>query len=210
MSPLRVSAICALALPPSRSDICRSLIGLDRRLSAGRDISPESPVAFGEPSAPRPRIGRVPIETRLAGNVLVQESFLVEVDAGRRAIGVAACIVDGPLALQLGLFAPRESEPLVSRANEHIRIVQGYFRLDRVPHATVFFDRREFVGKFSARSTVPAADLIGVDDQRIAVPEADRFAMPFGELEVSGRMSAAVRENPSYCVFGVGRRQGPY
>ena len=44
---------------------------------------------------------------------------------------------------------------------------------------------------------VPLANLVGVDDERVAVPEADRLAEPLGELLLRGAVLLA-RVHPSH------------
>ena len=177
------------------------------RCSSRLEVLPVSPIALIEKRAPRARVRGVPIKG-VARKAFVEKTSLVQIDLGRRTVGVRAGIEQRP-KLGTGFGIELERKLRVVGTHQDLRIIKGDFALDAVAHAPVTLDGLQIVAEFRWTAQ-PSSDLVGVNDEGIAVPEANRFTVPFGIVKLFGRVPAPVGVNPADVIPAVAFAQCPY
>src|SRR5687767_4161145 len=144
---------------------------------------------------PRPRVGWIPV-AGISGDALVENAVRPDEDVARRPVGVGAGAVH-----RSGAGAARVSETRVERLEKRDRIVEGDLSDDGIADALVALDRGELVAPFDHRVRgAPLLDLIGVNDERGAVPERDRLTLPLRELLALRQMVPSVGMRPANLV----------
>src|SRR5262245_49177835 len=116
------------------------------------------------------RIGGVPVK-RIAREPLVENAALVHVHLRGGTIRVGAGVVEGS-EFRRGVCVELELHVRTHRTNEYLWIVQRDLSFDPVADAPVTFNGLEVIGELR-QPALPPSNLVRVDDQRVAVPEAD-------------------------------------
>src|SRR6185436_6291031 len=88
-----------------------------------------------------------------------------------------------------------EPQPPVDRAHVHLGIVERDLALETIANQAIPFNGLQPIAELG-EPALPSVNLVGVDDELVAVPEADRLAVPLRKFLLRRAVRGAVRVNP--------------